>query len=222
MFYSTQQLEERGWTQSLIKKFLPKPDQVKNFRYGCAYFYGQIHVGEIEATEEFRVLQQKALKRRKTGIEAAEKRRREYLDYLENRMPVRVREVPEEELIKRACNSYNNIQRDRRWRAYERGYADDYEIFEASPSDDSRFLERITVNYIRHRLTQYDDLLENTHGKLAKQEAIKIIQRRVFVAIADTYPHYREECKRQCVARGIEFPESVNKEFSEQMNLFLI
>lgn len=220
MYYSTQQLEARGWTKSLIKKFLPKPDHVQNFRYGCAFFYGQLHVVEIESSDEFKQLQTSALKRREAGIKATEKRRREYLDYLENQMPVRVTVLEMDELIREACDSYNDHQRDKAWRAYERGYGDDHQTFEADQNSDQAFLERITVNYIRHNLTRYDNLLRSTHGKLAKEKAIEIIMRRVFVAIADNYPQYREECKRQSADRGIEFPESVNFELGEQILLF--
>lgn len=221
MYFSTQQLEERGWTKSLIKKFLPQPDDVQYFRYGCAYFYGHVHVKNIEATEEFLQLQAKALKRRETGKTVTEKRKKEYLDYLENRMPVRVREVQEEELIKEACDSYNRHQRDRAWRRYERGFGDDdFTTFEADQNSDQHFLDRIIVNYIRHDLTSYDNLLSSTHGKLAKEEAIQIIRRRVFVAIAETYPNYCEEIKRQCTERNIPFPETVNYEIGEQMCLF--
>lgn len=220
MYYSTEQLESRGWTKSLIKKFLPKPDHIKNFRYGCAYFYGQIHVAEIEQSVEFRELQIKALKRRESAIRGLADRRKEYLDYLENRMPVRVKELAEGELIERAITSYNNRQMYKAWRKYERGYGDEFRIFEADQNSDPQFLERITVNFIRHRLTSYDNLLANTHGKLSKQTAIDIIQRRVFTAMVDVYPEYRNEIKRQCAERGIELPESVNYEFGEQMSLF--
>jgi hypothetical protein len=47
---------------------LPKPDQNKEFRYECAYFYGQVPVGEIEVPDEFKKLHQKALKRQEAVI----------------------------------------------------------------------------------------------------------------------------------------------------------
>jgi hypothetical protein len=200
MYFSTQELEARGWTKSLIKKFLPKPDSIKNFRYGCQYFYGHLHVGEIEALDEFKQLQQKALRRRESGIAAAEKRKLEYLDYLKNKMPVRVQPVELDKLLLDAIESYN-AHRARRWE--RRNWDEDFYSPPATKDSDESFLQRITVNYIRHNLTRYDALLSSQKGKMAKQDAIEIVQRRVFEAIIGTYPEYRDECERQMIDKGL-------------------
>ena len=55
--------------------------------------------------------------------------------------------MPNRKLVKRACDSYNEMS-----------------IFQdtpgtAHPDDDIRFLRRITLNYIRHELTDYEENL---------------------------------------------------------------
>lgn len=199
MYFSTQELEARGWTKSLIKKFLPEPHDIKYFKYGCQYFYDHLTVGKIEETEEFKTLQQIALRRRASGIAATEKRKQDYLDYLKNKMPVRVRRVEPDQLLIDAIDSYNS-HRLARWE--RRNFHEDYYSEPATKHSCEAFLERITVNYIRHNLTSYDALLSRQKGKLAKQEAIEIVQERVFRAIRDVYPEYREEIERQMIERG--------------------
>lgn len=196
MYFSTQELEARGWTKGLIKKFMPEPSDIKYFRYGCQHFYGIYRVQEIEASSEFKHLQAKALHRRDAGRASAEKRKADYLDYLKNRMPVRVRELPLDEVTDDAIRSYNA------YKGWKSQFVDDY-YQSASLNSGQGFLERITVNYIRHHLTRYDDLLESQYGKLGKQEALEIIQIRIFQAIADAYPTLRDECDRQLVRRGL-------------------
>lgn len=207
MYLSTQELEKRGWTKGLIKKFLPEPDDVEHFkRYGCRYFYSIKKVEETERSDKFRALQEKALKKRTAGKLSAEKRRNEYLRFLSFKMLVRVRVLDEETLLDRAISAYNSHRRMRDWQRFERGQIDDYELEnrrDAGTDSDPAFLERITVNYIRHRLTRYDALLESLPGQQAQEEAARIIQTRVFEAIIAEYPAHRDECERQMIERGL-------------------
>ena len=63
------------------------------------------------------------------------------------------------------------------------------------------FLERITVNYVRHRLTSYDRNLERVAGQIGVALAITAIRKRIYAAIAETYPHLAPECERQLARR---------------------
>jgi len=67
----------------------------------------------------------------------------------------------------------------------------------ASESSDERFLDRITVNYVRHELTNYDGLLASLHGKVGIAEAKELVRERVYDAICDAYPALLEECLDQ-------------------------
>ena len=74
MYFSTQELEARGWTKGLIKRFFPEPHLVRrNPLFGVTHFYRINSVAISVDTEEFRLLQGKLLRRRKTAIESAEK-----------------------------------------------------------------------------------------------------------------------------------------------------
>jgi hypothetical protein len=56
----------------------------------------------------------------------------------------------------------------------------------------SQTIDRWTVNYARHRLTDYDRL----HHGLNAQD-VKRLRDRVLSAIAQTYPELADECRRQ-------------------------
>ncbi len=53
-------------------------------------------------------------------------------------------------------------------------------------------LERITVNDIRHNLTEYETHLKEVAGQVGR-----VVRRWVYDEIAAQYPEYAEECKRQ-------------------------
>jgi hypothetical protein len=72
---------------------------------------------------------------------------------------------------------------------------------------DPDFLERITINSIRHHLTSYDTHLEQVVGQIGARQAGKMIRRRIYDEIAKAYPEYAEECQRQMQARYGASPE---------------
>ena len=69
---------------------------------------------------------------------------------------------------------------------------------------DPVFLDRITVNYIRHELTQYDGALVEVAGQTGIQQAVDAIRARVYEAIADAYPMLADECTRQLERKRLE------------------
>ena len=68
---------------------------------------------------------------------------------------------------------------------------------------DSQFIDRICVNFIRHTLTNYDYSLEQAAGKVGVVVAVNKIRGKVYSEIANTYPIYANECKRQLYARSV-------------------
>src|SRR5262245_52612751 len=58
----------------------------------------------------------------------------------------------------------------------------------ASIHSDPKFLERITLNFIRHQLTRYAGLLAAIQGKIGKAEAYQLLKARVIEEIHRTYP----------------------------------
>lgn len=63
------------------------------------------------------------------------------------------------------------------------------------PNDDT--LNRWCVNYIRHQLTTYDNELYNLIGKIGRDDAYENFKKAVLEKIAEKYPKYADECKRQ-------------------------
>jgi hypothetical protein len=70
--------------------------------------------------------------------------------------------------------------------------------YDASTDDAGQdFLDRIAVNFLRHRMTDYDAMLRERFGLAGVDDAARIIRRRVLAAIAAAYPELRAECERQ-------------------------
>ncbi|MBW8803800.1 MAG: hypothetical protein JF587_08055 [Catenulisporales bacterium] len=62
---------------------------------------------------------------------------------------------------------------------------------------DPKTLNRWKVNYLRHHLTRYDPMIEGLFGRVGRADVERSLRRRVFDAIARTYPDLQEECQRQ-------------------------
>lgn len=179
-------LKERGWTDSLIRRFLPEPDSTEcNPYYRCAApmrLYSTERVAAIEKTPEFVAAHEVAERRSLAAMCAADTKRRATTTFAES-ATVSVPQLDRHELIRLACKSYNNHnwERDR----------------VATPDSDQGFLDRICVNHLRHRLTKYDSHLNNTRGKVGSTDANLTLKRRVLAEIARVYPFFAEECDRQ-------------------------
>jgi hypothetical protein len=194
LMITTSSLKERGWTDSLVKRFLPTPDKTSpNPYYRSGYpvrLYIVSRVEAVEASEAFLATKDSTTKRRSAGLKAAETKRAKLLEQVEA-MEVQVSKQSDEAILKHAIRSYNEFKADI---AIERGHSD-WQC--ASLNSDPAFLKRIQVNFIRHRLTNYDGELEAVAGKTGIHEAVDIIRGKIFDAIAIAYPHFANECNRQ-------------------------
>jgi hypothetical protein len=95
--------------------------------------------------------------------------------------------MPLRDVQRLAIDSYNE------WHADAGGFA--------SHKSESAFLNRISVNFIRHELTEYDHDLEDVAGKTGVSQAVDSIRLNVYGAMGIAYPFYAVECRRQCFAR---------------------
>jgi hypothetical protein len=104
-------------------------------------------------------------------------------------MHVSVETRPEHWVRRAAIEAYN----ERHWDGD--GAAED------APAE---FLERITVNFIRHNLTACDRALEEVAGRVGIASAVQskdlLSHRR---AIGESYPALADECSRQLMRRGL-------------------
>ena len=135
----------RKWTERLIKKYMPVPDEIRNNPY-----YGQAskmklykisRVESIEKNEQFLIDFQKTILRRKSSLKMVETKKDNLLIEIFE-LPISVEIIPRNELVPLVIDDYN-----------DRNYYKDY--LTLRDLDQSK-LERLTVNYIRHQLTSYD------------------------------------------------------------------
>src|SRR6266568_504312 len=197
---STSQLKERGWTPALITTFLGHPDVLKPNPYYRSSppwrLYDVSRVEQAEQTEEWQQAQASATIRSIRGKMVAARQATKLRAQAEL-LPIAVIRVPLTTVVRRAIASYNAFHAEM---LAERGH--DYEP--ASEQSDTAFLERISVNFIRHELTEYDTHLEELAGRVGVSIAQIVIRRRVYDEIARIYPEYADECQRQIQYRSLE------------------
>lgn len=198
MYLNKKQLIERGWSLNLIERFLGEPDDIKPLGKYCEehrYWLPRIEVFE-NRSEEFKTAQEKYHQKRDAGKRLARRRADKQIEAA-RMMPIRIREMPFEDVLVEAIWHFNSRNRGRRYDD------EDYYYPLASKNSEEFFLQRIAVNYIRHHLTSYDSSLFAQKGKVGGSEAVPIIRRRVFEEIALAYPNLSDECDRQMLKRGL-------------------
>ena len=191
-YLSTSDLIDRGWTRGLIKKLMPAPckKQCNYYTKRTCHLYDQVRAAKIEEGGEFKLMQAKASIRSKNAKEVAESKRKENMEKAENLL-IEVTRIESDDLTKSAIDSYN-------WHhQYKDGRNVNYEYIPACKESDTKFLNRIKVNYIRHELTCYEENLAALFGKIGRDETAHIIRRRIFDKIKEVYPELAEEVERQ-------------------------
>ena len=192
-------LKGRGWTDKGISQFLPTWDkEAPNPYYRKASpmkLYLMVRVEEIEQSEPFKAFQEASLNRKNGAAKAVVTKKAMLMAEL-NSWKIVVKSKPLEDVRKNAIREYNNHQA-----SLERddGYF-------ASPNSNKDFLDRITVNQLRHSLSNYERRLDALFGKVGTHQAYPILHKKVMEAIADKYPELATECQRQ-IARK-EFNDS--------------
>ena len=183
-------LKARGWTQALIT-LLGEPDVVRrNSHYAKSApmrLYDTARVASFEVSSEFLAAKAKAA-RRQCGAKTAVETKRAALMQQVLEMQVSVETRPEHWVRRAAIKAYNE------WHWDEDGTAED------APAE---FLERITVNFIRHNLTAYDRALEEVAGRVGIASAVQAIRAKIYSAIGESYPALADECSRQLMRRGL-------------------
>lgn len=183
-------LRERGWTASMIDTLLGEPDAVKkNPRYAKAApmrLYHETRVMEMENSAEFIRRQEASAPRRAASRKAVETKRDALIRQV-RQMTVTVERIPAAEIRRRAIESYES------WNDHRDPVA---------PDADEGFIHRISVNFIRHELTEYDEALEEVAGRVGIGEAVSLIREMVYGAIAEAYPYLKAECIRQMERRN--------------------
>jgi hypothetical protein len=180
--------DERGWTDTLIRKFVPTPDDTKPNPYSKNAAPMQLYCPEriksIEQTPEFQERFAKSAAR-KSGAKKGVQTKTANLRQKVSREKIGVPKFKMKKLIEKACDHYNALQSF---------YNSDLFASEHSPLI---FLQRICVNYLRHELTQYDEVLDKMKGKVGCNDVYWDVRDKVLDKIAEQYPMLAEECRRQ-------------------------
>ena len=193
----TELLQRTGWTRTILKKLDFQPDFVKNhYLYGKSCKVKLFSLKRIEAkekTSEFIENKYDVQKKKDRARRAVQTKIRNILQKITT-LPINVKRVEKVTLL--ALKSYND------WN--EQRMASYVTLAEASEA----FLARISVNYIRHNLTKYEENIEKICGKTGKVLAYDLERYIVLSEIARVYPEFTEECQRQYWQKSLslEFP----------------
>ena len=189
-FLTKSNLKERGWTEKTIERWLGEADRTKTNPYRKSgppmQLYRLDRVVETEANPEFVASQAGLDKRRESAAKAVATKEKQTMDYVRGLVPSVGIIHDKNTLIEAACEHYNDLHASR-------GHDDKY----AHPRSDQDFLQRITVNFLRHQMSGYEDHLDQVFGKTGAGNARLVIRDKVLRAIADSYPWLASECFRQ-------------------------
>lgn len=202
--YNTKtELKERGWTDAMIKKFLPEPDKTRPnpmFKKGapvCLYLLERVE--SIMGTEEFKDYDCKSKARKKSAKQGVETKKRKVIDWI-NGLLIEIPDFDKEVLIEKACEHFNNNKKNQKslydeWASHHYEEAYENEIYDlapdfsmASPKSDEDFIARISTNYIRHECTTYEKQLDKMFGKTGKDIGHDLLKSRINEAIHRKYP----------------------------------
>lgn len=170
-------LKKRGWTDSMIKKLALTPDKlVRNPRYKKAAsmkIFSLQKVERLERTELFNMLLAKSRKRKKSAAKAVETKRTNLFSYVES-VPIIIKYIPEPQVTTDAIESYNY------WQSRRPSIVKGKNSFvPANMESDDFFINRIRSNYIRHKLTNYDEILKVIKGHVGVGEGYFTLKRKV-------------------------------------------
>ena len=181
--YTLTQIKQMGFTDSIIKtlnivptEIKPNPHNKKNFMK----LYSEEYIDTILKSSEFVNLVGKNINRRLGALKSTNTKVEKLMRDIDN-LNITIKRIENVELL--ALHQYN-----------------EYNITQlrlANVKDDVRFLDRLCVNYIRHELTNYDNSLDFTVGRVGKYKAFNRINEKIYTRIKEVYPQYSEECDRQ-------------------------
>lgn len=189
-YLTTPRLKERGWTDTMIKKFLGEPDATRdNPHYKCAApmkLYETKRVERVERRKSFKEYMEASAGRKASAQKGVKTKIEKALEYART-VGINVPTMDYDKVVKRACQSYNE------WHEYDRnGFYNDY----FTPADplhsDADFLRRITTNYLRHECSSYEQQLYKFFGKTGVNEAHDILQKRINDEIQRIYPQLKQ------------------------------
>ena len=178
--------KDRGWTDTQIKTFLPEPDQTARNPFSRKAapmkLYALERVEAIEATPEYQKAREASRTRQLAARGRALAKKKEAVAAAEA-LELRIEPEPWQDMQDKAIAHFNG--RLRRSQS------------PASRKTSAARLDRLTVNYLRHQQTSYEEELKEFKGVVGVGEAYLVVRNRILDLIAETYPQLRTECERQ-------------------------
>lgn len=173
-----------GWSKTLVERLLGDPDETTTHSTYKTLIglYRQERILEAEKSQGYLDYQEKLAKRKKASIKAVKTKTDRLMDEI-TAMEIKVVAMPLKKAMTRAVHAYNNWNSE-----YDK---------HASLKDDLGFLRRITVNFIRHELSSYDETLYEIAGRTGSVEGRDQIWKKIFGEIAQAYPDLASECEAQ-------------------------
>ena len=188
-YYSQTTLKSFGFTAKMIETMLSEPILKDNPHYRCAAPMKLWLITEVDAvmqTDEFKEAVAKRESRRQGAAKAVETKRAKLHAEIEAKIQkIKVKVLPMGQLRDKA------IADRQAW------YDMDWEnCCDASSADEST-VKRWMVNYVRHNLTSYDDVLYRMSGKVGCHNEYLTYKFAVLDKIAAAYPKLKQECNQQ-------------------------
>lgn len=195
--FSVSELKARGWTRTLIERFMPEADATRPnplFRSAAPMrLYCRQRVVALEATEEF-FLARRASEFRQNAAKKAVATKTALTLKLARELPVTVHRMSLEKLLKRAVAHYE-------------AHHDYLRSAQCEPwGKEDAFRDRICVNYLRHHATQYHENLDRVAGKVGIARAYLVLWQRIGQEIKAKYPLLAQEFERQYRERFDSWP----------------
>jgi hypothetical protein len=163
-YYRSSELKQRGWTEGLIKKFLPKPDETKTNPViksaAPMKLYKIKRVERIEKSEKFIKEMESISMRKAAARKAVETKTAKTIEWA-NSVKFSVPKFNKDKLLKKAIYHYEQFHDT------------------CVGSIDDEFAARISTNYIRHECTNYERVLGALGGKVGRAKAYEIIKEKV-------------------------------------------
>lgn len=188
-YYTYSNLSKMGFTKKLIEEHLHEPLLKDNPHYRMGpkmKLYLAKDVEKFMKTDIFLNYQESIKNRVNAAIKNANKRREENYRYIDDEISkIIVKRVPLDELERLTLEAKLD------WLLWTR---DDFYGFD-DLSDET--LARWMINYIRHNLTNYDEILDNIKGKFGVEEAYIKYKKILMLKIKEVYPELFIETKEQ-------------------------
>lgn len=178
-------LRYRGWTTSSVKKLLKSHDYIIQAKNRVIPLYDRERVLKHEMSNEWQIMFNKNRKRNinklmKMAIKY-EKQRERAVAHI-NKMKINIPSLTKTQLYAASIQHFNKRN-----------------VNKITPHTlpNIQFINRITVNYLRHCCTPYDFYMKSMKLISNNDELYCKLKTRILKEIVETYPFLQKACKKQ-------------------------